>query len=80
MLHGPPPPANPLALPGRALRVLDGGKGNLLVVRAVAARLGVSTATVYGLCARGELPYVRVSNVIRIEPRELEAFIAKRRG
>jgi excisionase family DNA binding protein len=67
-------------LAGPALRVLDGGKGDLLTVRAVAARLGVSTATLYGLCARGELRHVRISNAIRIEPAEVEAFIVRRRG
>ena len=70
------------AIPGFArvaIRVLDGGKDHLLTARAVAARLGVSTATVYKLCTRGELAHVRVSNAIRIEPAELEAFIALRR-
>jgi excisionase family DNA binding protein len=41
----------------------------------VADRLGVSAATVYKLCARGELPHVRISNTIRIAPADLEAFI-----
>jgi excisionase family DNA binding protein len=35
-----------------------GGRYRLLRVREVADRLGVSNATVYGLCERGELPYV----------------------
>jgi len=42
LLHGPSTPAPA----GAALRVVDGGKGHLLTVRAVAGRLGVSTATV----------------------------------
>lgn len=50
------------------------GRGHLLNVRAVAARLSVSTATVYKLCASGALVHVRVSNAIRVEPAELEAF------
>ncbi|HET6412640.1 MAG TPA: helix-turn-helix domain-containing protein [Anaeromyxobacter sp.] len=57
---------------------MDGGRGYLLSVRAVAARLGVSTATVYGLCARGDLAHVRVSNAIRIDPDELRGFIHRR--
>jgi excisionase family DNA binding protein len=55
---------------------VDGGLDRLLTVRQVAARLGVSTATVYTLVARGELAYVRVTNAIRVAPRDLSAFIA----
>jgi excisionase family DNA binding protein len=38
----------------------------MLTVREVARLLRVSTATVYKLCARGELAHVRVLNSIRI--------------
>jgi excisionase family DNA binding protein len=38
----------------------------LLTVGEVAALLRVSTATIYAMCKRGELPAVRVSNSIRI--------------
>jgi excisionase family DNA binding protein len=48
-------------------------------VREVAARLGVSAATVYRLCDLGELAHVRVSNAYRIRPADLERFIAERR-
>ena len=44
--------------------------------RQVAEYLGVSKATIYGLCERGELPYVWVVTSIRIRPRDLEEFIA----
>jgi excisionase family DNA binding protein len=47
----------------------------LVTVQAVAAGLGVSTATVYGLCRRGELPHARVSNAIRIRAEALALFI-----
>ena len=40
--------------------------GAFLNVREAARRLKVSTATVYKACARGELPCVRVVNVLRI--------------
>jgi excisionase family DNA binding protein len=40
----------------------------LLSVKEAAARLGVSTSTVYKLCAEGKLAHVRVSNAIRIAP------------
>ena len=62
-----------------AVHVLDGAKGNLLSVRAVAGRLGVSTAIAYKLCAQGALLHVRVSNAIRVAPGDLEDFIASRR-
>jgi excisionase family DNA binding protein len=51
---------------------------SLLSVREVAERLRVSTATVYALCDRGELLYLRVSNAIRLRVEDLEAFT--RRG
>lgn len=47
----------------------------LLSVPDVALRLGVCTATVYELCARGRLPHVRVLNAIRVAPGDLEIFI-----
>jgi len=52
----------------------------LLSVRQVAARLGVCTATVYALCARGALSCVRVLNAIRVAPGDLEAFVEGRRS
>ena len=51
----------------------------LMTVGQVAAHLGVSTFTVYGLCDRGELAHVRVSNAIRILPSSLRAFIERGR-
>jgi len=39
---------------------------SLLSVRQVARLLGVCPATVYKACARGEMPCVRVVNVLRI--------------
>ncbi len=46
----------------------------LLSVREVAAQLGVSRATVYGLCEKRTLRAIRVSGAIRISARELAAF------
>ncbi len=64
------------------LRAVRGGAEDLLTVREVAARLAVSTATVYALAKRGEMPHVRVSNAIRVAPEDLEAYVAaqKQRG
>jgi excisionase family DNA binding protein len=51
----------------------------LLTVKEVAGRLRVSAATVYGLCERGELAYVRVStHSIRIHERDLAEFVRRR--
>ena len=76
VLQGPNAPAPA----GAALRVVDRGRGHLLTVRAVAARLGVSRATVYKLIAQGDLPHVRLSNAIRIAPDDLDAFVLRRRS
>jgi len=64
---------------GATIRVVDGSGVHLLSVRDVAARLRVSTATVYALCASGSLPHARVGNAIRIAPGDLAAFAAGRR-
>lgn len=48
----------------------------LLTVKQAATRLRTSTATVYGLCHRGELTFMRISsNAIRIAERDLRAFV-----
>jgi Helix-turn-helix domain len=44
-----------------------------------ATQLGLCTATIYGLCADGALPHMRILNAIRIAPVDLTAFIAARR-
>ena len=49
-------------------------------MRAVAARLGISTATVYKVVAEGTLLHVRVSNTIRIAPADVDAFVACQRS
>ncbi|MBI3185577.1 MAG: helix-turn-helix domain-containing protein [Myxococcales bacterium] len=52
------------------------GVGLLLIAVADAARLlGVSSATVYRLCASGELKNSRIGNSIRIQRDGLEAFL-----
>jgi excisionase family DNA binding protein len=52
----------------------------LLSVRQVAGQLGVCTATVYALCARGALPHVRALNAIRVALGDLGAFVEGRRS
>jgi excisionase family DNA binding protein len=45
-----------------------------LTIADVADRLGVSTATVYGLCKRAALKHVRVANAIRVSEKALADF------
>jgi excisionase family DNA binding protein len=52
---------------------------SLLSVREAARLLGVCAATVYKLCASGELPHTRILNAIRIVPADLAAFVVARR-
>ena len=51
--------------------------GPFLTVREVAARLRLSTATVYRLCESSGLEHVRVSNAIRVAETDLRAFIRR---
>jgi excisionase family DNA binding protein len=64
---------------GSSLRVAPGGVERLLSVSEVAELLGVCTAIVYSLVARGELPHVRVSNAIRISERDLARYVGAKR-
>jgi excisionase family DNA binding protein len=57
----------------RGLRLPRGGRDGLLSVRDVAAHLGICAATVYRLCAEGQLAHVRVLNAVRVAPQDLEA-------
>ena len=50
----------------------------LLTVREVATLLRVSTATVYALADRQELPHLRVSNALRFRLEDLETYTRRR--
>ena len=51
----------------------------LLTVREVADRLKVSTATIYKLCASGELTFTRIStHAIRLSPVDVAEFVGRR--
>jgi excisionase family DNA binding protein len=54
--------------------------GKLLTVRQVAKLLSICPATVYRLCGRGELAHYRVSNSIRIDPKEVMVTLQRSRG
>ncbi|MHB8420598.1 MAG: helix-turn-helix domain-containing protein [Myxococcales bacterium] len=77
--HGSAQPPSHTPSVGARLRPFRGGADNLLTVREVAARLHVSTATVYALADRGKLAHVRVSNAIRVAPEDLAAYVAAHR-
>jgi excisionase family DNA binding protein len=62
------------------LGLLYDGREQLLSVSDVAEHLGVSTATVYKLCKKGELPHVRIIDSIRVRQADLAAFVATRIG
>jgi excisionase family DNA binding protein len=79
VLQAPPPAAGNYRSASSRLRALPGSVERLLTVREVAERLGVCTATIYGLCERNELPHVRVSNAIRIRPADVEVFLSQGR-
>lgn len=53
-------------------------KRDYLSVGEFAGEMGFSSQTVYNLCARGELPHVRIGGSIRIYRRTLEAWLAAR--
>ena len=61
---------------GLAGRPLDA----VLTVREVAARLRISTATVYAMCRRGDLAHYRVSHAIRVSEAALEKYLADAAG
>jgi excisionase family DNA binding protein len=64
-----------LVLHDSKLRAVSGGNA-LLTVQEVAAILRVCRDTVYRLCAKGQLPHVRILNAIRIAPADLDAFLS----
>ena len=56
-----------------------GSRGALLSVRKVAQLLSVSTAIVYRLCERGELPHLRVSHTIRVHIVDVAVYLEAHR-
>jgi excisionase family DNA binding protein len=55
------------------------GAVSLLDVRCVANRLGLSTKAIRGLIARGELPAYKVAGRIRIDPADVDGYLATAR-
>ena len=52
------------------------GSGRLASPKEAAERLGIKRSTLYTLCAKGDLPHVRVGSLLRID---LDAFLAVQR-
>ncbi|MBI3466671.1 MAG: helix-turn-helix domain-containing protein [Planctomycetes bacterium] len=52
-----------------------------LTAKVVAETLGISLGTVYGVCARGQLPHVRIGadgrGTIRIRDKDLDDYIRR---
>lgn len=74
-------PANAPGGPGSGpirphLRAVGSGVVALLSVREVAARLKVSTASIYKLCDSGQLAHSRIGSAIRISEDALADFLA----
>jgi len=84
--EGRPPPNSPALAPfrrpfGIPLVSSPGASTaepeRLLTVREVARSLSVAPSTVYGLCASGRLPHVRVANAIRVSPVDVAEYLAR---
>ena len=62
------------------LRVQPGSKKICLAWLRSRGQLGGCTATLYTLCAQGQLPHIRILNAIRIPQADLKVFVAARRA
>jgi excisionase family DNA binding protein len=51
---------------------------DLICVKQAAVILGCAGCTVYGLCASGELPHLRVGRLIKLRRSRLRQWIAER--
>ena len=51
---------------------------NLLTVPQVAKRLAIPACRAYELARQGRLPVVRIGKYVRVDPRQLEAWIRQR--
>src|SRR5260370_2480787 len=61
----------------RELPLDPGPHERLIAVRAVAARLGLSSASVYKLCQRGELHGLRIGGALRFNPQVIDEYVAR---
>ena len=52
---------------------------DLMTVKAVAKRLGVSVPKVYVMASHGDIPSVRIGKLVRFQPDDVERLIQKNR-
>jgi excisionase family DNA binding protein len=76
------PPLSPRSARTRGQNRLNGGgvgpgEDGFLSVAEVARALGVSTASVYKLCRRGQLAHVRILNTVRVPARDLASLLGR---
>jgi excisionase family DNA binding protein len=64
--------AGPTPKEGKAQR-------DLIPVRAVAKRLGLSETHVYLMAQRGQIPCVKFAKAVRFDPADVDAFIRAHR-
>ena len=54
-------------------------KPMMMTVLDVREKLGIGQATAYRLVYRGDIPAYKVGRILRIDPRDVEAFLARDR-
>jgi excisionase family DNA binding protein len=64
---------------GRPTAIASAGRRPLLTPRGLAAYLSLSERTVRELLRRGELPSYKVAGARRIDPDDVDVWLAKRR-
>lgn len=64
---------------GRTLRAVGPENIEWLSTQAAAARLGITTRTLYRFIDQGELPAYRMGRVIRLKRDEVDSFIERSR-
>ena len=62
---------------GQVAALVLHGSGTLISPTEAALRLGIKRCTVYSLCAKGELPHLRVGSLLRID---VDGFLAAQRA
>jgi putative molybdopterin biosynthesis protein len=51
----------------------------MMTVQDVREKLGIGQATAYRLVYRGDIPAYKVGRILRIDPRDVDAYLARNR-